>query len=188
MNFNEYRLNTIRTMKTLGSPLLDSIHMTLGVVSEFLEELPVAINNMDYVNIGEEIGDLFWYLANYANVWGIETADTKIPYDSLAAHDTLEQHFQSIEAGMKTISYHIGQFTDLDKKAFVYNKQVSLEDREYLFFIILLGVEGLASKFNLDSDQLRLKNINKLKVRYPEKFTEESANNRDLKAEYETLK
>ena len=32
------------------------------------------------------------------------------------------------------------------------------------------------------------KNINKLKIRYPEKFTDFHATNRNLEAEYETLK
>lgn len=187
MNFNDYRKNTIRTMKQLGSPLLDSIHMTLGVVSEVLEELPVALHKLDYVNIGEEIGDAFWYLANYANIWGIETKDTKLTYGQMKEVETLEGQFKLIEESMLTLNFFIGQLADLDKKAFAYNKPVTLEDRSYIMMTILLGLEGLCVKMNLDSDVIREKNINKLKVRYPEKFSDELANNRDLTSEYKTL-
>jgi NTP pyrophosphatase (non-canonical NTP hydrolase) len=44
-----------------------------------------------------------------------------------------------------------------------------------------------AERLNLPMEDLLDKNINKLKVRYPEKFTEEAATNRDLEKEREIL-
>lgn len=187
MNFNEYRQNTIRTMKELGSPLLDSVHMSLGIVTEIVDELPIAIHNMDYVNISEEIGDAFWYLANYANIWNLQVGDTKVHSSKLETAETLKDHYQLIENGLNLLINYTGKLADLDKKAFAYNKQINLEDRQFLFTVITLGLEAMCTKFNLDSDVIREKNINKLKVRYPDKFSDEYANNRDLSAEYKTL-
>jgi hypothetical protein len=42
---------------------------------------------------------------------------------------------------------------------------------------------NIAEWFELDFFQVLTNNIDKLKVRYPEKFTEEAAQNRDLEAE-----
>jgi NTP pyrophosphatase (non-canonical NTP hydrolase) len=174
-------------MKQLGSPLLDSVHMSLGIVTEIVDELPVAVHNLDYVNISEEIGDAFWYLANYSNIWNLEVGETKVHSSKLEVADDLKSHYQLIESGLQLLMNYSAKLADLDKKAFAYNKQINIEDRQYLFTIITLGLEGMCTKFNLDSDLIREKNINKLKVRYPDKFTDDYANNRDLKAEYKTL-
>jgi hypothetical protein len=49
--------------------------------------------------------------------------------------------------------------------------------------IQLAMLHHIASWFDLDFFQCLTNNIDKLKVRYPEKFTEEAAQNRDLEAE-----
>ena len=45
----------------------------------------------------------------------------------------------------------------------------------------------LCDILGLDGDSLRQKNIDKLKARFPDKFTEHSANNRDLQTERQIL-
>lgn len=64
------------------SPFLDkdeqNIHMILGMVTEVGELADVFKKNMaygkkiDWVNVEEELGDVFWYLANFCTINNID--------------------------------------------------------------------------------------------------------------------
>ena len=91
------------------------------------------------------------------------------------------------ELGIQKLSYDIGLLQDLVKKNIAYGKEIdeveekrilaSLKDTLYHTFI--------SNKLN-QSEYLQ-KNIDKLKARFPEKFTKEKALNRDLNAERKIL-
>jgi hypothetical protein len=57
MKFEEYKREVQRTLPDLGSVILNSVHMVLGMCSE-LYELKEAKEKNDIVNIGEEITDI----------------------------------------------------------------------------------------------------------------------------------
>ena len=80
MNIEEYQLNSKRTLAELSSPLLDELHMVLGMQTEAAEIADVYKKHiaygkpLDYVNVSEEIGDIMWYIANLCNMkgWNLE--------------------------------------------------------------------------------------------------------------------
>ena len=115
MQINKYVEEAKRTMADLESPLLDNLHMVLGMVTEVGELADVYKKNMAYgknydtVNVKEEVGDVMWYIANFCSINGF------------------------------------------------------------------------------DMEEILETNINKLKARYPEKFTEQHATNRNLDREREIL-
>ena len=80
MNLKEYAIEANRTMSECETPLLDDLHMILGMQTEAAEIADVYKKNiaygkdLDLVNVKEEIGDLMWYIVNLCtlNGWNLE--------------------------------------------------------------------------------------------------------------------
>lgn len=178
MNFKEYREQTKRTLPDLGSDLLNSIHMTLGMGSE-IEELYQALEKRDFIGAGEEISDENWYAANYCNIWNI--VPELYPTESLFL--PLEIDEIRLNESIKKMIIVISQLQDLDKKLLAYNKQVPLEKRKELIENLLAELHIIYESANINAHQSMENNINKLKVRFPDKFTQEKAINRNTDAE-----
>lgn len=74
MNIKTYTELTERTCANLNNPLLDNLHMILGMVTETGELADVFKKNMaygkeiDWVNTQEEIGDLMFYIASFCRI------------------------------------------------------------------------------------------------------------------------
>jgi NTP pyrophosphatase (non-canonical NTP hydrolase) len=70
MNLKDYQKESMRTCPDLGNDLNNQLHMAIGISTEANELLDAykkwfAYNKpLDLINIGEEIGDTFWYLSN----------------------------------------------------------------------------------------------------------------------------
>ena len=81
MEISEYQKKASRTMANLSSPLLDDLHMVLGMQTEVAEIADAYKKHMAYgkeldlVNIKEEVGDVVWYLANLCNLHGWDFRD-----------------------------------------------------------------------------------------------------------------
>jgi len=182
MQFNEYRQLTTRTLPDLSSalisPLINSIHMVLGMGSE-IEELYEAIDNEDFTNVGEEISDMLWYAANYCNIHKIDPDG--VPF---TPHDQpLEINIPKLKVAVTDLVKIVSKLQDLDKKLLAYNRPVMHETRkEYIeyYFAILHAAYIYAG---VDAEKSMEKNINKLIKRFPDKFSTYLANNRDLAAE-----
>ena len=131
---------------------------------------------MDLVNLGEELADIAWYIVN------------KCRFEELL----LDDNFDEVLTDTKEL---------VDNRMFTQNGlPVELKAEAVLTILLatycapvnnmfsapiiqLAMLYHIASWFDLDFFQCLTNNIEKLKVRYPEKFTEEAAQNRDLKAE-----
>lgn len=115
MDIKKYAEEAKRTLPDLGYREKNNIHMLMGLSTEIGELTDIFKKNfayrkdIDWINVSEELGDIFWYLVNFCNINLID----------------LEEILQT--------------------------------------------------------------NIDKLKTRYPEKFTEKNALNRNLDAEREIL-
>ena len=178
----EYQGLAARTCPSLPGEHENERHMNLGVITEIGEVLDIFKKNLAYnkpidvVNLGEELADISWYIVN-------KCAFEPIP---------LEEDFDVVLADVKEL---------LDNKMFrVENLPIGLKT-EALMHTLLLAYCGttnnifsapivqlailanIAEWYELDFFQILTNNIDKLKVRYPEKFTNEAAQNRDLEAE-----
>lgn len=86
MNLQAYTAAAARTCPQLGCPRtseptraspIDNAHMVLGMVTEVAEIADVFKKDMaygkpiDWVNVGEEIGDLMFYVVNFCRINGI---------------------------------------------------------------------------------------------------------------------
>jgi len=173
LKFTEFQPLAVVTKAPLGSQILDSVHMVLGMCTEIADELPDALDNDDIVNVGEELGDCQWYIAGYAHTWGFTLPDDVIV--DAGAGPNLDP--------MKTIA----QLQDLDKKELAYGKIAPLEERERLINLLHREIENLAYGLDIDMEAQRAKIIAKLKARYGEKFNAHGAINRDLEIERKIL-
>jgi NTP pyrophosphatase (non-canonical NTP hydrolase) len=179
----EYQGLAARTCPSLGTEkVLDERHMNLGVVTEIGEALDIFKKflaykkPMDIVNLGEELADIAWYIVNKCRFH-------EVP---------LEEDFNLVVEEIGTVIKE-GMFTEaelpLELKAEALLTVVLMTycgptNNMFNAPIIQLAVlANIAQFYDLDFFQCLTNNIDKLKVRYPEKFTEEAAQNRDLEAE-----
>lgn len=107
--------------------------------------------------------------------------------DYQMVHSRLENMDIQILHAMLGINTEAGEITDAIKKYLIYGKPLDdtnlIEEAGDLMWYISLLLRSL----NISYENVWQRNIDKLKVRFPEKFTEEKALNRDLNKEREVL-
>lgn len=192
MNFREYVENAIRTeskfnVMTAGtvSPFLNDrlLHAAIWMQTEIWEIFEALFIkwknwNVDLVNVREELWDVLWYFA--------------ILCDNLNYFDF--EFGNEIIIKLENVNDYIFEINDLTinildsvKKSLFYKKELNIE----------LLKERLSKLFNLTEsvitflwgniEKTAITNIEKLRARYPEKFSTEKAVNRDLETERNIL-
>ena len=187
-SLEEYRLLAARTLPDLGSIGNNLLHMEAGIAGEFLGEAVDILKKtfaykkpLDKVHLGEELADTVWYCA------GAETIN-KLP-EMVICFD--EESLATVEyAKNRSITY-------IKESVKVRNSSVETECLGLILankgavdstnrgvILAIIGIcMGICEVLEIDFWQALTNNISKLQVRYPEKFTEEAALNRDLAAE-----
>ena len=187
-SLEEYRLLAARTLPDLGSIGNNLLHMEAGIAGEFLGEAVDILKKtfaykkpLDKVHLGEELADTVWYCA------GVETIN-KLP----------EMVISFDEESLATVEYAKNRsITYIKESVKVRNSSVETECLGLILankgavdstnrgvILAIVGIcMGICEVLNIDFWQALTNNISKLQVRYPEKFTEEAALNRDLAAE-----
>jgi hypothetical protein len=145
------------------------IHALLGVVDETMELLEAT----DGVNMMEELGDFRWFVALYQHATGLKV------------------EIANARGDIGRIDEWTHRLLAIAKRMFAYGEPASKHAPDINF---LMG--GLAQTLNLLVQNHYGKNaievadatvINKLRARFPSKFTESHASNRDLAYEREVL-
>ena len=165
MTFKEYQEQAKRTCPSLGSEKLDLAHMVLGIHSEYNEWITAT----DEVNESEELADMLWYLANYCTF----------------RNYSFERLFDVELSNTLGITFNSSKLQDLVKKYAAYNKEIDISAESILLENLAYAIKKMYG--DVDILQSLQNNINKLRVRFPEKFDEELAKNRDLAAERKEL-
>ena len=189
----EYQQLASRTCPDLGTPEKNLLHMNLGITTEVGEFLDVIKKNLAYgkpldvVNLGEEIADMAWYIANKARLF----------YPKSWEQQEQEHSYEAIKEEFSKIFIPIYSEYDIELRlAIILGCVITPDSEDYVIEEVEQDFNGVrdmvilnyvADLYELDFFQILTNNINKLKVRYPEKFTEEAALNRDLGAEREQL-
>lgn len=166
LTIQEYQVLAKRTCISLGSLEKDLLHMRLGIFTEIGEILDIFKKELAYkkpidvINLGEEIADVAWYLVNLATF--------------------KEQQIKNVTNFQK---YFEGDDW-LDCLTFT---DINLQDEEYNIDDVLGLLEHISNVHNINFYECLYKNIEKLKVRYPDNFSEERALNRDVDKEKTVL-
>lgn len=96
-----------------------------------------------------------------------------------------EQDIQHMLFGMMT---ELGELVDSYKKHYAYGKKLDMVNVMEEMGDIMWYWAGLCTITGINPEYALTVNIQKLKARYPEKFTEDLAVNRDLEKERKILK
>ena len=156
------------TCKDLGSLEANNTHMQMGIYTESAELIDVLKKNLaygkdiDWVNVKEEIGDAFWYLANFCKM-----NDMKFSEEVASANDWITGFTKD-----KTM---------YDELKFIMTCTTNLSAN----FDIVLGnyLSIITSYTEFTLDEILQVNIDKLAARYPEGFNSYYALNRNLEKE-----
>lgn len=164
-SLKEYQELAKRTCPSLGSAELDNQHMVLGIITEYGELCDVYKKNLayktyvDFVNVQEEFADIGWYIINLFTFKNIEV-DTR-QYNELDSVRKESINFQLVH--------------------FIESLYKSINEADLIYLLSAWWYLGL--NLNVDIFKALTNNIEKLKIRYPDKFDEEKALNRDLESE-----
>ena len=184
MNIKEFNIESERTMSDMFH-LTDEkdfrlLHGAIGIVTE-IGEIFEALEKrkVDIVNIGEEVTDVYWYLAIFQREYAFEV-------------DTSSQEFSKIGySSMENLTAHAfvlsSNLLDKFKKKVFYNKTIDWVDIFDLCQEINYCMMNLLDWINVPMDVALRNNIAKLKVRFPDKFSSDDAITRNLDAERKEL-
>lgn len=95
-----------------------------------------------------------------------------------------EQNIIHMILGMIT---EVAELADNFKKHFAYGKEFDIVNVEEEIGDLFWYVGNICTFLNIDIEKIMIKNILKLQKRFPDKFTQFSALNRDLDAERKIL-
>lgn len=165
MQLNEYQKLAARTCPELGKGDYldrDMLHMNLGIFTEIGEVLDILKKNMAY---GKPI-DLVHL--------GEEIADACwYAINKLRIEEVTEFSQLPTEGSNEPLSVSV-----------IYSL---LKDPRIDSVSLIWRLNGIAISYGLSLPKLLDQNIEKLRVRFPDKFDKERALNRDLEAERKTL-
>jgi len=163
------------------------LHAGLGMVTE-TSELFAAIDKMDLVNIREELGDLFWYIAIAYDSINTECEFTSkcYPYVPLSNWWKGCGEYKMEHLLLRSIS----EFIDSIKKNIFYGKPLERKEVLYTLQSIFNKTFWIMGSFDcIDLDSVLTDNIKKLQLnRYDGSFSEERALNRDVENELSHMK
>lgn len=187
MKINEYTQNALKTeLKDYNislSPLqFRKLHAAMGISTEIAE----LIQSKDGINTAEEIGDVFYYVAIFADALNVDFKSLFASEEGLKAFEKKIDYDRT--QGLAYCIIAGGELLDLAKKEIFYKTKIEDKDILEKLTIVVIFLQLFTDTQKLKLEDVLLANIEKLKERYGEKFSTEKANNRDLEAEYEALK
>ena len=168
-SLKEYQELAQRTCPDLGSEQLNIEHMMLGIFTEYGELCDVYKKHLaygrdvDFVNVQEEFADQGWYIINLFRIKGIEI--------------DIRQYFEFDNVRKENINFQLIYF--------MKSLYTAILDDDMIYLLSSWWYLGLS--LNVDIFKALTNNIDKLKIRYPDKFDEEKALNRDLESEKKEL-
>ena len=160
-----------RTMASLGYLAVDGAHMALGFTTE-VGELDEAMQKNDLINAREEHGDTLWYFANTCTLYGL----------------SFEKTIQTARDEKVLGEFKLHNLVDLFKRELAYKKEMNLISLQTELVLLAQSLMGVEEYFGFSLEDSLQRNIDKLFVRFPDKFNETNALERNLDVEYKVLK
>ena len=184
MKSSEYINKAIRTESSLN-PLGENtlinhreLHSCIGATTEAGEMLLALTKNngkIDKVNLMEEIGDLYWYLAI------LYSAQNK--QFNIVKNESLKTI--NVKDGTLQVVVLTTELLDVCKKALFYGK--IKKPMEYYLEQLEVILQDLLYSIGYNLNTTWDINIKKLAARYPDKFSEKKASKRNIKKERKIL-
>lgn len=188
MKFKEYLPLALVTNRADATSLENRLHCGMGCVTE-VGELVDAYKrhifykkDLDLVNLTEEVGDVLWYVA--VGVQGLGISPDRIEdTEAYSMNREVNEYNQKFHTDRDII---LGMLTQYASGTLLHAGGSDEQQQD-----ALLGMYTTLVRFcrfsNIDINESRRVNIEKLKKRYPDGFTTHAALNRDLTGEREVL-
>jgi hypothetical protein len=180
MEWREYERLSERTLSSefhCDQRMQRMLHAVMGMLTEIEEVLDNHSSaRVDDVNKAEEWGDIAWYLAILTREYAVSPDDHRGPGDG-----------SSPDTHIMELTKHLLRFLDMFKKSLYYGRKFDDESARSLTLSIIRSALGYASAVGIETGNALRANIEKLRARYGEKFSSESAINRDLENERKIL-
>lgn len=197
MSPKEYVKNVLITENRDMSPLQERfsqvrtirlLHGAIGLASELseLREMDQKIE-LDKINLKEELGDLCWYMGIMIDELGIDPDSVFQSRPINVAPDMEAQKRNHLSEHIDNLTIDIGAMIDLLKKNLIYGKALNIQSVKEKLHSIGCEIEAALNAYEMTSSESRERNIEKLKARYGDKFTEAAALERNLNLEREIL-
>lgn len=161
----EYREFVATRFKRQGSLSADLLHAAIGISGEVQELL--AANTRE--NISEELGDILFYCAAFELV-ALEAGQRIV---ATLGFDC------SLEHAAISFRNHAGEMLDQCKKFHIYNKPVVFSDSLlFNYRNIVNRVQNYCHILGFDFEAIMRSNYEKLKLHYPEGYSDQAAQER----------
>ena len=190
MKFEAYIPLAYRTCKELPTQH-HAEHMALGILGELGEILDAVKKHyvygkpLDKVNLMEEVGDIFWYLAGLVHVFGKPDGLDFAEFEKVEINqEKLDASRSVMQFSLITLCKPIAVCTSDLVSAVMDGNDAELKD---CIGIIAAVLHGTARLLDVDLDEALERNIAKLAKRYGDKYTDYAAVNRDTDAERDVL-
>lgn len=156
----------------------DTVHALMGVTSEVFEFICAP----DVTNAFEEYADLFWFAALFTNSTGIKIDVTLQATDGEI--DLVHEATEVLDILKAMYAYGSKKGRDISTLLYQVAENISRILRSAAYMLSDHFPDRTYPKLVESAQEIV---INKLKARYPDKFTTEHATNRDLGYEREVL-
>lgn len=155
------------------------LHAAMGLCTEMAELYEIQSEQHQL----EELGDVCWYLALGLDALGHS-------FEDVPTINTEE--FLSIVRGEdpgQALAIYSAELLDMVKKQIFYGREINVAKAvDLLVMIKNVLIQGIAAvELDYDLEDVVNANVKKLMARFPDKFSEDAANNRDVKEEYAAM-
>lgn len=189
MKFSEYQESAFRTMANLGTENLDMSHMALGIATELGELADIFKKNIaykkdiDWVNASEEVGDVLWYVSNFFTILNTSIAE----YTENVTIGASKLSGDRVTDNISAILYCNSISGCIDKELLWGGKSIDKLSLKSMLGRLVRELIEICAINGFDISKIMDNNINKLKIRYPDKFSEYNATHRNLDEERKEL-
>lgn len=171
-NYIELAMRTNSLSAGLHAVHPDLLHATLGLCDEHFEYHA----STSWLNAVEELGDLCWFVA---------LASHAIDHDPFQRADI----YVRLNPECPLLAEGVAEFVGIVKKSYAYGAVLDTTRLCTLLDAMAGRISAIAeAKGDRTLDEVLMANIAKLSARYPERFTEQLALNRDIKQEAVALR
>jgi NTP pyrophosphatase (non-canonical NTP hydrolase) len=204
MDFKEYQDLAMRTNNDKGLEM-NRLHAVTGIVTELGELIDAYKRNiwystaLDTTNVTEEVGDILWYIAllsyciksDALTLEPIPDYFNPSPASALSEDEPIGNEWIlvqllscSLDAGKLALFVSDEFSSSVPSQGSVeeFHDQIDMH-----LFTLHTGLREFSALAKVDMEKAAEINISKLKARYPGKFTEEAAINRNTVTERNLL-
>jgi hypothetical protein len=150
------------------------LHSIMGIATEMEELLDNYDGTIEFdpVNVSEEVSDIFWYLA-------IIYREFDLHFPGLEKSSEITNP----EKVVNSMNKDALRLLDIMKKKVFYNRDIDEMKFTPLVMNLVTNSANLMHHYGMNPHEYLQRNIDKLRARYGDKFSNDRANNRDLDTE-----